>query len=51
MYGKVRVNYSIPIKDHMEIKALCEKKGVHLKDFIHKLAMKEVEKDKKEDTK
>ena len=46
-YGHIRVNYSLPRQDHMQIKSLCERRGVYLKDFMHALAMKEVEKDKK----
>lgn len=46
-FYNTRLSFSIPTSDHTNLTALCKRKGIHMKDFMHALIMREIEKDKK----
>ncbi len=47
MVGYVRLSLNISCLDHIKLKDLCERKNMYIKDFIHMLLMREIDKDSK----
>ena len=45
----VRLSFNLPIKHHMALKLLCEKKGQYMKDFLLEVMLREIERDSKDE--
>ncbi len=39
----VRLSFNIPIKDHNQLKFICQEEKIHLKKFLHNMILREIE--------
>lgn len=49
-FSYVRLSFNIPIKDHLDLKSICDDEKIHLKEFMLKLIRREIRKRDKNPT-